>query len=196
MTRFDGLQSLEQLDLDQIDPTSLSEEESDVLMQLVGKELEELEQLSELLSCPICRSPLEETKSGPVCMTCVRKELGKRSLTNSLTRVDGMLAVLTRRMQLGLKPKSAKISLYKLVPRCLFGVDFKKAYNSIDDHTSPHSTAQRKFIIKFAQVWDLYDAVVEKASLVEEALTQDGEQSNTDVDTTQPIVKGESCSKD
>lgn len=165
MSKFAELKSLDNLDLDSIDPNSLSEEDSDLLMALVAKEAEELEKMIGMESCPTCGGEITEISAGPICLACIKQELGSKTLSNSLGRVDSLLSIYTLRLKLNGKPKHEKKTLLGVIPTCLLGLNFESEYEAVYEGVSKLSSGQRSFIAKFAQLWDLYDAVVENNKL-------------------------------
>lgn len=174
-SQFEGLESLEGIDLDKLDPASITEKDAEILSKLVAKETEAIaEELAEATQCPVCNTQLSNTAFGVICLTCLKTEMGKRTLTNCKDRLINVARVYQASYELGRPPKTSQDMLYTLIPNCLLGTDLAKERALIEQGASSLSRAEREFVRLFTEVWDAYPKLVKRA---EEVATKKAEES-------------------
>ena len=98
-----------------------------------------------------------------VCRTCLNKELGMRTLVNSMTRMETLKDVYQKMIRAKKVPTIGEEHLETLIPEVLRKLDMAVAYKEVEDHTSSLSTRERAFVVGYHDILELRVEAVEVA---------------------------------
>lgn len=124
--------------------------ETEAETQEIEKEIQEIEELvQQITHCPTCGTELTETEHGPVCITCLKMELGAPTLAQATRRISVLIVTYRQCLASKVRPKYGLDKIQSIIPEWLkTKVDLTTLEEQLKNKTVRNLTANEREFFK------------------------------------------------